>query len=50
LYELTKRLHCGKELPVKLDYSRFDNQTTDDAKLTSDATEDSDVKFHSKNI
>ena len=28
MYELTKHLYCGKELPVKLDYSRFDNMTS----------------------
>jgi hypothetical protein len=31
LFELTKRLHSGRELPVTLDYSRFEKSSPEGA-------------------
>jgi hypothetical protein len=31
LFELTKRLHSGRELPVTLDYSRFEGSSQEGA-------------------
>ncbi len=31
LFELTKRLHSGRELPVTLDYSRFEESSKEGA-------------------
>jgi hypothetical protein len=42
LFELTKRLHSGRELPVTLDYSRFEESSQEGA-VVSPAESSSDI-------
>jgi hypothetical protein len=37
LYELTKRRYCGQELPVRLDYSRFETTAPASGSAEEDA-------------